>query len=66
MHWSKRNLPCEPVFHGELVPALYSALGTTEITLCHLMDAKFLDQEDFMSVTVTKWMECSIILLQDF
>ena len=45
---------------------LCTTLGATEIELHHLMEAKFLDQEDFINVTVAKWMECSIILPKDF
>ena len=65
-HWSKRNLPCEPIFHNELVLALCTALGATEIELHCLMEAKFLNQKDFTNVTVAKWMECSIISPKDF
>ena len=52
VHWSKRNLPCKPIFHNELVPALCTVLGAMEIEPCHLVEAKFLDQEDFTNVTV--------------
>ena len=64
--WCARNLTSEPNFHDKLVPAICAALKEDKMTLRWQVGKKFQDQEDFTWLTVSRWIECSVLSAEQF